>query len=198
FVHANGISDDQLRLAADAGSSVSVSPDVELKMGIGWPATGRMLAAGLRPTLSTDDSPAAGGDMFSTMRTAYAVQRGLDGGLTSRDLLEFATIDGARACGLATRTGSLTPGKDADIILLRADDPTVFPFNNPAGTIVTAGHPGLVDTVLVAGRVVKRGGALVGVDLPALRARLLDSRNRIAAAAGIPLDGTWLPTTEPA
>jgi len=198
FVHANGISDDQLRLAADAGSSVSISPDVELKMGIGWPATGRMLAAGLRPTLSTDDSPAASGDMFSTMRTAYAVQRGLDGGLTSRDLLEFATIDGARACGLATRTGSLTPGKDADIILLRADDPTVFPFNNPAGTIVTAGHPGLVDTVLVAGRVVKRGGALVGVDLPALRTRLLDSRNRIAAAAGIPLDGTWLPTTEPA
>ncbi|MDT7675799.1 MAG: 5-methylthioadenosine/S-adenosylhomocysteine deaminase, partial [Pseudonocardiales bacterium] len=122
----------------------------------------------------------------------------LDGGLTSHDLLEFATIDGARACGLATRTGSLTPGKDADIVLLRADDPTVFPFNNPAGTIVTAGHPGLVDTVLVAGRVVKRGGALVGVDLPALRARLLDSRNRIAAAAGIPLDGTWLPTTEPA
>lgn len=190
FVHANGISDDQLRLAADAGSSVSISPDVELKMGIGWPETGRMLAAGLRPTLSTDDSPAAAGDMFSAMRTAYAVQRGRDGGLTARDLLSFATIDGARACGLGDRTGSLTPGKDADIILLRADDPTVFPFNNPVGTIVTAAHPGLVDTVLVAGRVVKRNGALVGVDLPALRAGLLDSRDRIAAAAGMPLDGT--------
>ncbi|GAA2344869.1 amidohydrolase family protein [Dactylosporangium salmoneum] len=193
FVHANGISDEQLRMVADAGSSVSISPDVELKMGIGWPETGRMLAAGLRPTLSTDDCPSAGGDMFATMRTAYVVQRGLDGGLRSRDVLEFATVDGARACGLAARTGSITPGKDADLILLRADDLTVFPANNPAGTIVAAGHPGLVDTVLVAGRVVKRDGVLVDVDLPALRTRLLESRNRIAAAAGIPLDGTWRP-----
>ena len=125
------------------------------------------------------------------MRTAFVVQRGLDGGLNARDLLEFATVDGARACGL--RTGSITPGKDADVILLRADDLTVFPFNNPAGTIVAAGHPGLVDTVLIAGRVVKRDGALVGVDLPALRTRLVESRDRIANAAGVALDGTWRP-----
>jgi 5-methylthioadenosine/S-adenosylhomocysteine deaminase len=64
------------------------------------------------------------------------------------------------------------------------------------GTIVTAGHPGLVDTVLVAGRVVKRDGMLVDVDLAALRTRLFESRNRIAAAAGIPLDGTWRPRPE--
>ncbi|MGW0998973.1 amidohydrolase family protein [Streptomyces sp. NPDC002520] len=193
FVHANGIGDDELRMLADAGSSVSISPDVELRMGFGWPMTGRMLAAGLRPTLSVDDVPSVGGDMFATMRTAFVVQRGLDGGLRSRDVLEFATVDGARALGLAARTGSLTPGKDADVILLRADDPTVFPVSDPAGTIVAAGHPGLVDTVLVAGRVVKRDGALVDVDLPALRTRLADSRDRIAAAAGVPLDGTWRP-----
>jgi 5-methylthioadenosine/S-adenosylhomocysteine deaminase len=104
---------------------------------------------------------------------------------------EFATVDGAAACGLTARTGSLTPGKDADVILLRTDDLTVFPANHPAGTIVAAGHPGLVDTVLVAGHVVKRDGALIGVDLPTLRSRLVESRDRIAAAAGIPLDGTW-------
>ncbi|MGW1271562.1 amidohydrolase family protein [Streptomyces sp. NPDC002491] len=193
FVHGNGLGDDELRMLADAGSSLSISPDVELKMGFGNPMTGRALAAGLRPTLSVDDVPSAGGDMFSTMRTAFAVQRGLDGGLRSRDLLAFTTIDAAASCGLATRTGSITPGKDADIILLRADDLTVFPVTDPAATIVSAGHPGLVDTVLVAGRVVKRDGALVDVDLKALRARLLDSRNRIAAAAGIPLDGAWRP-----
>jgi 5-methylthioadenosine/S-adenosylhomocysteine deaminase len=127
------------------------------------------------------------------MRTAFAVQRGLDGGLGSRDLLAFATIDAARSCGLDTRTGSITPGKDADLILLRADDLTVFPVTDPAATTVSAGHPGLVDTVLVAGNVVKRDGELIGVDVAALRTRLLESRNRIAAAAGIPLDGTWHP-----
>ncbi|MGW0943523.1 hypothetical protein ACWD4O_13395 [Streptomyces sp. NPDC002623] len=147
-MHANGISDEELRMLADAGSSVSISPDVELKMGFGSPMTGRAPAAGLRPTLSVDDVPSVGGDMFSTMRTAFAVQRGLDGGLRSRDLLAFATV-------------------------------------------VSAGHPGLVDTVLVAGRVAKRDGVLVGVDLPALRTRLLASRDRIAAAAGVQLDGAW-------
>ncbi|HEY1920457.1 MAG TPA: amidohydrolase family protein [Streptosporangiaceae bacterium] len=197
FVHANGIDDDELRMLAVAGSSVSVSPDVELKMGIGWPMTGRVLAAGLRPSLSTDDSPSAGGDMFATMRTAHVAQRGQDGSLSARDVLEFATIDGAAACGLAGRAGSLSPGKDADVILLNADDPTVFPFNNPAGTIVAAGHPGLVDTVLVAGRVVKRGGRLLDVDLSTLRSRLVGSRDRIAAAAGVPLDGTWRPSADP-
>lgn len=193
FVHANGISDEELRMLADAGSSVSISPDVELKMGFGWPMTGRVLAAGLRPTLSVDDVPSVGGDMFSTLRTAFAVQRGLDGGLRCRDLLEFTTVDAAESCGLGARTGSITPGKDADVILLRTDDLTVFPVTDPAASIVSAGHPGLVDTVLVAGRVVKRDGVLVGMDLPALRTRLLASRDRIAAAAGIPLDGTWRP-----
>lgn len=191
FVHANGIGDDELRMLADAGCSVSISPDVELKMGFGWPMTGRALAAGLRPTLSVDDTPSAGGDMFSTLRTAFAVQRGLDGSLRSRDLLEFATVDAARSCGIEARTGSITPGKDADVLLLHTDDVTVFPVTDPAATIVAAGHPGLVDTVLVAGRVVKRDGVLVDVDLPTLRSRLVESRDRIAKAAGIPLDGTW-------
>ena len=195
FVHGNGISDDQLAMMADAGCSVSISPDVELKMGFGWPETGRVLAAGIRPSLSIDDCPSAGGDMFATMRTAFAVQRGLDGGLTARDFLEFATVDGARTCGIEARTGSITVGKDADLVLLDAQDPSVFPVGNVAGTIVAAGHPGLVDSVFVAGKAVKRDGRLLGLDLPALRARLLESRDRIAAAAGVAVDGSWTPTT---
>jgi cytosine/adenosine deaminase-related metal-dependent hydrolase len=199
FVHCNGLDDDELAMMADAGCSVSISPDVELKMGFGWPETGRMLAAGIRPTLSIDDCPSVGGDMFSTMRTTLSVQRGLDTAqgrppsLTARDVVEFATIDGARALGLGDRVGSITPGKQADLVLLRADDLTLFPANHPVGAVVSAGHPGLVDTVLVAGRVVKRGGALVGVDLDELRERALRSRARIAEDAGIALDGTWIP-----
>lgn len=197
FVHANGISDEELRMLADAGSSLSISPDVELKMGFGSPMTGRALAAGLRPTLSIDNVPSVGGDMFSTMRTAFAVQRGLDGGLRSRDLLAFATIDAAHSCGLGARTGSITPGKDADLILLRVDDITVLPVTDPVTTIVSAGHPGLVDTVLVAGLVVKRDGVLVDIDVAALGTSLIESRDRIAASAGIPLDGTWRPRPRP-
>jgi 5-methylthioadenosine/S-adenosylhomocysteine deaminase len=193
IVHGNGLSDDQVAMMADAGCSVSISPDVELKMGLGWPETGRMLAAGIRPSLSIDDCPSAGGDMFAAMRTAFAVQRGLDGGLTARDVVEFATVDGARACGLDARTGSITVGKDADLILLDAEDPSLFPVSNPVTTVVAAGHPGVVDSVFVAGKAVKRDGRLLGVDLPALRARLLESRDRIAAAAGILVDGSWMP-----
>jgi cytosine/adenosine deaminase-related metal-dependent hydrolase len=189
-VHGNGLSDDQLAMLAGAGGSVSVSPDVELKMGFEPPITGRALAAGIRPSLSIDDCPSAAGDMFSTMRTALATERGA---LTTRDVLAFATVDGARTCGLGARTGSITVGKDADLVLLDAEDPSVFPVGDPVGTIVAAGHPGLVDSVFVAGRAVKRDGRLLGLDFPALRTRLLESRDRIAAAAGIAVDGSWQP-----
>ena len=151
---------------------------------------GALLAAGIRPSLSIDDCAAIGGDMFGTMHTALIVQRGLDNAeltnptdqtglrLRCRDVVEFATLEGARACGFAGRVGSLAPGKEADIILLRIDDPTFFPVNHALGSLVAAGHPGLVDTVLVAGEVVKRSGRLVGVDLDRLRAMLLESRER--------------------
>ncbi|GLY37485.1 TRZ/ATZ family hydrolase [Amycolatopsis sp. NBRC 101858] len=187
-VHGNDLSDDQLAMLADAGCSLSISPDVELKMGFAPLATGRALAAGIRPSLSIDDCPSAGGDMFGAMRTALAAERG---GVTTRDVLGFATVEGARACG--RDTGSITVGKDADLLLLDAEDLSVFPVGDPVGTIVAAGHPGLVDSVFVGGKAVKRGGRLLGVDLPALRARLLESRDRIAAAAGVALDGSWKP-----
>lgn len=186
-VHGNGLSDDQLAMLGDAGSSVSVSPDVELKMGFEPLVTGRALAAGIRPSLSIDDCPSAGGDLFGAMRTAVAVDRRP----TTRDVLECATVNGARACG--RNTGSLTPGKAADLVLLDAEDLSVFPVNDPVGTIVATGHPGLVDSVFVAGKVVKRDGRLLDGDLPTLRARLLESRDRIVAAADIAVDGSWTP-----
>jgi cytosine/adenosine deaminase-related metal-dependent hydrolase len=180
-VHGNGLSDEHLKILAEAGCSASVSPDVELKMGFGWPETGRLLAAGIRPSLSVDDVPSAAGDLFSAMRTAFAVQSGLDGTLVARDLLEFATVDGARTLGRADRTGSITVGKDADLLLLDAENLSMFPVGDPVSTVVSAGHPGLVDSVFVAGRAVKRHGRLLGFDLPALRARLLASRARLSA-----------------
>jgi 5-methylthioadenosine/S-adenosylhomocysteine deaminase len=144
------------------------------------------------------------------------VQRGLDnaaleaaglslaGGepikLTCRDMLEFATIEGARACGLEDRVGSLTPGKEADIILVRTDTLGMTPLNNPAGALVYNAHPGLVDTVLVAGRVVKRDGKLVDLDEAKLRRLGEETRDHVLAAAAqdelihdVALNGTWTP-----
>jgi len=215
-IHCNTLADDELSMMADCGCSASVSPDVEIQMGFGWPATGRLLAAGIRPSLSIDDCAAIGGDMFGTMHTALIVQRGLDNAavdhptdqtglrLRSRDVVEFATLEGARACGLAGRIGSLAVGKEADILLLRLDDPTFFPVNHALGSLVAAGHPGLVDTVLVAGEVVKRAGKLVGVDLDRLRAMVLESRERVMARANanplhpgcVHLGGCWHPPVD--
>jgi cytosine/adenosine deaminase-related metal-dependent hydrolase len=154
--------------------------------------------------------------MFGLMRTALGTQRGLDnaameaaglslaGGepikLTCRDIIEFATIEGARACGLDSKVGSLTPGKEADIILVRTDVLGMAPVNNATGAIVYNAHPGLVDTVLVAGRVVKRDGEMVDVDVK--RAMRLGQETRdhvLEQAAGdelindVVLHGHWTP-----
>ena len=117
--------------------------------------------------------------------------------LTCRDVLEFATIEGARACGMDSKIGSLTPGKRADIILVRTDTFGMTPLNNPIGQFVYNAHPGLVDTILVDGKVVKRGGEMVDVDGARVRRLAIESRDdilsRAPAAAGARLGGDWIP-----
>ncbi|MBN9507815.1 MAG: amidohydrolase family protein [Alphaproteobacteria bacterium] len=211
FVHCNTLADDELAMMADAGCSASVSPDIELQMGHGWPATGRLLAAGIRPSLSIDVCSSNGGHLFGTMRATIGTQRGFDNEaarregresvetmrLTCRDVLQFATIEGARACGMEHRIGSLTPGKRADIILVRTDALSMTPLNNPIGQFVYNAHPGLVDTVLVDGRVLKRGGVLVDVDLARVRRLATGARDgivqRAAGRNGLRLGGDWTP-----
>jgi 5-methylthioadenosine/S-adenosylhomocysteine deaminase len=216
YVHCNTLADDELQMIADSGGTASVSPDIELQMGHGWPATGRLLAHGIRPSLSIDVCTANSGHMFDTMKAALATQRGLGNaaveaaggsasemdhlGVSVRDVLEFATIEGARACGLDSRIGTLTPGKDADVILVRTDSLGMTPLNHPAGAIVFNAHPGLVDTVLVRGRVVKRGGALVDVDVQRVRALAVATRDHLLEQArddprlaNIELGGGWIP-----
>ena len=211
FVHCNSLADDELAMMADAGASASVSPDIELQMGHGWPATGRLLDAGIRPSLSIDVCCSNGGHLFGTMRATIGTERGWDNAqarergessvermeLTCRDVLEFATIEGARACGMDGRIGSLTPGKRADVIVVRADSFGMTPLNNPIGAFVYNAHPGLVDTVLVDGEVVKRGGVLLGVDAARVRRLAIESRDdilrRADGQAGARIGGDWIP-----
>ena len=130
YIHCNYLSDEEFQLIADTGGKVSISPSVEMMMGHGTPPTAKALAHGLRPSLSIDVVTTVPGDMFTQMRFLFAQDRLLAHEaafaagneeepklLTSREVLEFATIEGARVCGLEDRTGSLTPGKQADVVI---------------------------------------------------------------------------------
>jgi 5-methylthioadenosine/S-adenosylhomocysteine deaminase len=213
YVHCNMLGDDELKMIGDTGGTASVSADIELSMGHGWPATGRLLRAGVPVSLSIDVCSLNGGDMFGTMKATIATQRALDNAAADREgtvietltpscreVVRFATIDGARANGLDDKIGSLTPGKEADIVVLRTDDPGMYPVNNPYGSIVYNAHPGVVDTVLVRGQVVKRGGELVGVDMDRVRRLAYESRDYLfdqcktdEAISDAAIGGEWMP-----
>ncbi|WP_217438558.1 amidohydrolase family protein [Fertoeibacter niger] len=206
YVHCCSLAEDEMDLIAESGGHVSCSPEVELNMGHGWPATLRALRRGLRPSISIDVTTSIGGDMFSAMRAMMGAARAqvnseaLDRDeirdrpvVTSRQILEFATIDGARACGLDHRIGSLTPGKEADLIVIETASPNMFPLNYPVGAVVESAHAGNVVTVLVAGRPVKFNGKMQDFDMVAVKQRMERARDELFSRAGIPADGTWYP-----
>ncbi len=201
FVHGNQFSDNDLRLIADSGGSISISPEVEMHMGLGFPITGRSLQHGIVTSLSVDVPVTVGGDMFSVMRCALATERALVNEesirrvemverltITTDTILRMATIDGARSCGLDDRVGSISPGKEADIVLIRADDLNLAPLNQPVASIVVMAHPGNVDSVLVAGRFVKKHGAMISVDPRAVLQRATRSRDSLLERAGVGTD----------
>ena len=184
FVHCCTSDDEELAMAAAAGASACVTPAVEASMpGLGRPATGRLLARGLRPALGVDIEIATPGDLFSQMRAALAAERlgGGDAPLDAEDLVAFATIDGARALGLDDRIGSLAAGKQADLIVVDLGDAALAPATDPVGSLVAAGHPGAVETVIVAGVVRKRGGRLTHPDVGAVVHRARRSAERLLA-----------------
>ncbi len=206
YVHCCTLSDSEFKLIADTGGTASLSAEVELNMGHGNPATLGLMKHGCRPSISIDVCCSVGGDMFAQMRILMAATRGVVNAeallqhrlvdplpVTTRDILEFATLQGARACGIEHKTGSLTPGKQADVVMINTNALNMFPINNPIGAVVNDAHTGNIDTVFVAGRIMKRHGKLVHVDVPALRSRMEASCDALFARAGVPRDGTWLP-----
>ncbi len=198
YIHCNYLSDEEFKLIADTGGKVSISPTVEMIMGHGTPPTAKALAHGLRPSLSIDVVTTVPGDMFTQMRFLFAQDR-LQAHeaafaaeseeepklLTSREVLEFATIEGARVCGIEERTGSLTPGKQADVVLVRGDDTNTYPVIDPVSTLVLQADTRNVDTVIVAGKVLKRGGKLVDADLRGARDRAESSLDHLLTHTAI-------------
>jgi cytosine/adenosine deaminase-related metal-dependent hydrolase len=169
LVHLNNASPQEIALAATRGTPVSVSPFTELQIGYGQPVTARLLAAGLATGLSVDTTMLSGNaDMFAIMKVTQACANALaydEFALGARDVLRLATIDGARTLGLDSVTGSLTAGKRADVIVVSVDAPNIGVLTDPARLLVTAAHPGNVDTVIADGRTLKRDGVLTGYDI---------------------------------
>jgi cytosine/adenosine deaminase-related metal-dependent hydrolase len=197
LIHATGLTPDAWRAMGDAGVTVSLAPTSDAQIGLesAIPAVDEALAVGIRPGLSIDVEIALASDMFTQMRALLAIQRmratnsaytgdeAVDK-ITSRDVLSFATIDGARTNGLQEVTGSLTPGKKADIIVVRADDVNNMPLNDAVGTLVLGADARNISSVLVDGVLRKHDGVLVGVDLDQLRHEVVTSRDALVQRAG--------------
>jgi cytosine/adenosine deaminase-related metal-dependent hydrolase len=158
---------DRARIAK-AGAHVSITPHSEMRYSYALPQCVELLKLGLKVSLAMDTAPVAGsGDMFQAMRLMMDTQlvRTRDPmSITARQVLEMATINGAIDLGIADRTGSLTPGKRADLILLRTTDLNMAPIGDPVTAIVRSAQPYNVDTVVVDGRVLKQAGRLTALD----------------------------------
>lgn len=206
YVHCNSLHADDFKILGETGGTASIAPELELHMGHGFPPTLALLNVGVRPSISIDVVTTVPDDMFSAMRALLAGTRSVVNGqalidgvivdplpLMATDVLEFATLQGAIACGLGYKTGSLTVGKEADIVLINTNSLNTIPMNNAYGIVVEAAHAGNVETVIVAGTVRKRDFKLVDFDTMGFKAKVETARDGLFEKAGVPADGSWLP-----
>ena len=189
LIHAGFASDEAIKAVAKAGASVSLSPYSELRIGFGFPKVSEYIAAGVPIGLSVDTVELTGNaDMFGIMKLIQNVENGKSESefkLSARRVLELGTIEGARSMGIADKTGSLKAGKRADLIMVSTGDVNMGVFGDPAHMLVTAAQPSNVDTVVVDGRILKRGGKLV-----AMNARQV-SQEAAAASAALRKRANW-------
>ena len=189
YIHCTTLNDTEIQMIVDTGGTVSLASPVEMMMGHGMPPIQKFLDRGLLPSLSVDVETNVPSDLFNQMRSVLALQRAIataegKSPLSMMKVLACATIEGARANGLDSKVGTLTPGKQADLIMLRTDRMNVTPLNDPATAVVSGMDTGNVDTVLIAGRVMKRHGTLLHVDWPAVRRMAAESRDYVVAKSG--------------
>ena len=199
IVHGHALSDAQLARFCQLGMSFSAAAESEMSQGHGHPITGRLRAFGRAPSLGADLESVLSGDMITQARVALGMQRSLDNfawreahgsipptsTVTTREALSWITTEGARMLGAENRIGSLAAGKQADIVLIRAGDLNMQPVHDPVSAVVFQASLANVDSVMVAGRWKKRGGVLLGVDLPPVLAALNRSGRKITSALGL-------------
>ena len=195
FIHCCYFSEHEWQRVKDTGGTISVAPQVELQMGHGWPPVNKARQFGLRPSLSIDVVTTVPGDMFTQIRAAFGAERARVNAvtwelgtptpetmLTARDMLTMATLDGAHVAGLEDRTGSLTPGKQADVVVIDATANGVAPVHDPVAAVTLSADVSNVEHVIVAGVFRKRDFRLVA-DVKAAVSRVQASRDYLVAAA---------------
>ena len=199
IVHGHALDDAQLQRFCDLGMSFSAAAENEMTQGHGHPLTGRLRQFGRSPSLGADLESVLGGDMLSQARIALGVQRSLDNvahrqahgsipptsTLTTREALGWVTVEGARMLGQLDRIGTLAPGKQADLVLIRASDLNMQPVHDAVNTVVFQTTLANIDSVMVAGQWKKRDGRLLGVELAPLLDRLQASGRKITQAMGL-------------
>ncbi|MBP0904069.1 amidohydrolase family protein [Mariniflexile gromovii] len=194
FAHANTISKNDFKLLADHGSSISVTPEVELQMGLGLPVTGKALKFGIPVGLGVDVVCATSGSMFDQMKAALQTERAIQNeflyqksqmpetlAVKDMEVLKMATIGGAKVLGLDDKIGSLEVGKQADIIIISPNTISTLPFENHVSMLVLYAKDHDVDTVMVAGNILKKDGKLVREDIGGLLKGAHEMKERFVA-----------------
>ena len=190
FNHCGALPERTWQILKQSGATVDVCPrsDAQYGLGEGISAYQHALDHGIKPGFSVDNETSYSTDMFAEMHVAMMMQRALvqnrkfygyadkTSPVNVRDVLECATVNGAACAGLADKIGSIAPGKEADIVLIRAGDLNLFPSNNALGTVVQAADRSNVETVIIGGRVRKFRGQVAGLDMPRLRRMVDESR----------------------
>jgi 5-methylthioadenosine/S-adenosylhomocysteine deaminase len=187
-----------MQIWADNGGHVSCASAIEMQMRHGMPAFQMCLNYGIMPSLSPDVDTNMSPDPFTLMRAAFLCQRALandlafsatsDPGnlpipqlLTTKQIVQMMTVAGAAGCGLQNKIGTLTPGKEADVVCLQFDNINYQPMNNAYGAIVTLMDTRAVKHVFVAGKLRVWNGRLVGVDTANLIKKAVNSRDNVLA-----------------
>src|SRR5271155_3911352 len=198
FNHCTRIPEETWKLFAGAGVNITINPRSDALFGFDDEtfAYQQAIDHGLTPALGIDLDTAFGSDLFGEMHALFGQQRSamryrrfrgeqnVPAPISAEAVLKAATVNGARAAGLDSEIGTLTPGKQADIVMVRTDGVAVFPVSNAIGTIVQAVERSDVDTVMVAGEIRKRAGKLVGIDVAKLTTDVTASRDYLLEASG--------------
>jgi 5-methylthioadenosine/S-adenosylhomocysteine deaminase len=195
FIHCCYFSEHEWKRVADTGGTISIAAQVELQMGHGWPPVNKSYQFGLRPSLSIDVVTTVPGDMFTQMRAAFGAERARvnavsweadtgvpDTMLTATRMLEMATINGAHVAGLEDRTGSLTPGKKADVVVIDATAINVAPIHDPVAAVTLCADVSNVEHVIVDGEFRKRDFKLLA-DVDRARTLVENARDHLVEAA---------------